>query len=229
MISDNKQPDTWKVLRNLKKKGVAPHTIIDCGAYDGQWALTFKKIFPRSKILMIEANPDEEKNLQKIKSRHPATMDYAIALLGEYSNRRATFYQMGTGSSIFEEQSNIPRKALTLTTKTLDEVVSEKKIHGVDFVKLDVQGYELEVLKGAGQTLKNVEIILMEAAFLEYNKGAPLVSDVVYFMNDLGFIIYDIGTIFRWSEDSALLQADLIFVKRDSPLRFRFFNYATVS
>jgi len=216
---------TELVLKNLTYKGIFPKVIIDCGAFEGDWTRMAKKIFPRSMVVMIEANPEKEKYLQNIKSESPQTTDYVIALLGAETRQKVKFYQMESGSSVFEEQSNIPRRILYLPMRKLDEVVGAKNLSSPVFVKLDVQGFEVEILKGASEILKKTELVLLEASFLEYNKGAPLVNEVINFMVEHGFVIYDIGSLIRWASDNALMQADLFFIKKDSALRPKYFNF----
>ncbi len=58
-------------------------------------------------------------------------------------------------------------------------------------MKLDVQGYEIEVMKGGNIALTNSEAVLMEVALLEYNRGAPLINEVFEFMSSFGFVPYD--------------------------------------
>jgi hypothetical protein len=101
---------------------------------------------------------------------------------------------------------------------TVDEVLKRKDIIKADFIKLDVQGFELEVLKGASKTLESAEVVLMEVSLIEINKGAPLINEVMQFMVSRGFICYDICSIVRRPLDKALWQTDLIFVNKSSSL-----------
>jgi len=217
-------PNMGASLRNIKRQGFEASAIIDCGAFEGNWTRLIKGVFPGAKILMIEANPGKEAYLRKAKIEYPETVDYVIALLGAESGRLMQFCNMETGSSVFEEQSNVPRTFLTLTTKTLDEIVKEKKINDATFIKLDVQGSEIEVLKGAKEVLKKAEFVLLEVSLLEYNKGAPLFDKVVQFMADQGFVLYDICHLQRWPQSGVLLQADVIFTRKESKQRPVLFN-----
>jgi hypothetical protein len=54
-------------------------------------------------------------------------------------------------------------------------------------IKMDVQGAELDVLKGAVETLKSVNHIILELQVVEYNKGAPLKDAVIEYMDSIGF------------------------------------------
>jgi hypothetical protein len=88
-----------------------------------------------------------------------------------------------------------------------------------DLLKLDVQGYELEVLKGAEKALRQMSAILIEVNFIDIHKGAPLIDELVLFLRDKGFVAYDICALTRRPLDQALWQADFIFVPRHSELR----------
>ena len=86
-----------------------------------------------------------------------------------------------------------------------------------DFLKLDTQGYELEVLKGAGETLLASQTVFLEASLIPVNVGCPLIANVVAFMTDHGFNLYDFCSQHRL-RDSVLWQTDLLFLNRASGL-----------
>jgi FkbM family methyltransferase len=212
-------PDTERSLVLLRNRGFNPTTIIDCGAYVGRWTEMARKIFPDAVFLLLEANPAKERRLKEVQEAAPATTRYAIAVIGAESRPSVRFYQMESGSSVFEEQSAVSRNVIEAPMRTLDEIVLEKNLQDVQFIKLDVQGYELEILKGASKSLSTALAVLMEVSFLQYNKGAPLFAEVIRFMDEHGFVVYDIGSLVRWQGDDSLLQADLLFVRKDSPFR----------
>lgn len=213
------------LMRLKEKKGFVPEYIVDVGAYKGSWTEETKEIFPDSRILMIEAQPDKETYLKKIKDQFPSTVDYTIRLLGAEEKDAVSFFKLETGSSVLKEQSNAPYDVTMLPMHTLDKVIAERNIPKVSLLKLDVQGFELEVLRGARETLKNTEVILLEVSFLPFNKDCPLFNDVINFMKEQGFLVYDIGAIMRWRKDKTLLQADIFFVKKYSPWRLSYFEY----
>ena len=107
--------------------------------------------------------------------------------------------------------------------RRLDDVIGESAIgHPLPkglLLKLDVQGYELEVLRGGKSTLANAEFLILETSLLPYNEGGATFADVLGFMNDAGFVSYDFCGQFRRRSDWALCQTDVAFVRRDSPLR----------
>ena len=102
---------------------------------------------------------------------------------------------------------------------TLDSLFRDRSVRHPLLVKLDVQGFELEVLRGGAQILDRAEVVILEAALLPYNKGAPLLSEVILFMEHAGFVVYDFCGQFRRQTDHALFQTDVAFVKEGSDLR----------
>jgi hypothetical protein len=103
--------------------------------------------------------------------------------------------------------------------RTIDDVVSSSNMQIPTFLKLDVQGYEYEVLNGAKKTLQGVEVILAEVNLLDLYKGAHLLDELIAFLRNNGFVAFDICGFHRRPLDAALWQADFIFVPIGSPLR----------
>jgi hypothetical protein len=81
------------------------------------------------------------------------------------------------------------------------------------------KAYELEVLKGARNTLSQVSAILAEVNLIDIHKGAPLLDELLMFLRDRDFVAYDICGLSRRPLDRALWQADFIFVPLNSRLR----------
>ena len=77
--------------------------------------------------------------------------------------------------------------ARTLSTVTLDTIVHEKGWPMPDLIKLDVQGAEMDVLKGAGKCLSSCRDLIVELQKVEYNKGAPLREEVIAYTESIGF------------------------------------------
>jgi hypothetical protein len=92
--------------------------------------------------------------------------------------------------------------------------------------KADVQGAELEVLAGAEQTLARCDAVILETTLFNTFENGPLLQEVIAYMAARDFCVYDItGYLYR-PLDGALMQVDVIFVKRDSVFR-RSHAYAT--
>jgi FkbM family methyltransferase len=68
--------------------------------------------------------------------------------------------------------------------RTLDEYYDPQ----YNFLNIDVQGYELEVLKGATRTIENIDAMILEVNRAEVYEGCPLIEDIDDFLEDVGFV-----------------------------------------
>lgn len=210
-----------RAYRRLAAMGFNPSGIIDVGAYEGNWSRLARRIFPDAMLMMVEPQESKRALLEAACAELGGT-SYISTLLGQHTGETVTFYEMETGSSIMPENSNVPRTEHTRTTRTLDEVGSE--IPGPLFVKIDVQGAELQVLGGGCQTLKRCEIVQLEVAMLPYNNGAPTFLETISYMDQRGFVPLDYSGFTR-PNGRDLVQVDILFTKRESSLRSRFFMF----
>jgi FkbM family methyltransferase len=212
-------PTVAGVLENTKKNGFHPKTVIDIGAYVGNWSRMAARLFPSARFFLIDGNPEHEKFLQKAQLEIPAKSDLAICLLGPQEKGDVVFYQLDSGSSVLPELTTYQKKAVHLPMQTLDQFLASRPYELPVLLKLDVQGFELEVLRGGLKTLAAAEVVILETSLLPYNEGAPLFPEVVGFMAEAGFAVYDFCGQFRRETDQTLFQTDVVFVRNASELR----------
>jgi FkbM family methyltransferase len=203
-------------LQSLAGRGFRPRLAVDVGAYHGEWTALCKRVFPDAGVLMVEAQEGKRAVLEGVCERFGPSVELRTALLGATGDRAVKFAEMETGSSVFEEQSHFPRTVVEKTTTTLDDLLGPRA-QTVDLIKLDVQGYELEVLRGATRALAHAQCVLTEASLVPVNRGCPLVAEVVRFLDDAGFRLTDFCSQIR-RKDGVLWQTDLLFVRNNSPL-----------
>ena len=209
-------PSVEGALLSLQARGFAPRFAVDVGAYHGEWTLMWKRIFPDCAVRMVEAQPGKEPRLRDVVERLGPSVDYRIALLGPESGRAVTFVEMESGSSVLEERSAYERHETTRRTEALDDLLADET-RAVDFLKLDVQGYELEVLRGATVRLAQAKAVILETSLVPINRGCPLLAEVVSFMDGHGFRIADFCSQIR-RKDGVLWQTDLLFLRAGSEL-----------
>ena len=220
MVGRNAEESTY---RRLAMAGFTPSGYIDVGAFKGDWTRLANRLLGDRPTLMIEAQSGLVPKLQEYaETRTHARVAHAV--LSSTAGQKVTFYEMGTGSSIFAEASNASRIAVDVDTQTLDDVAADF-IRTTDniFLKIDVQGAELEVLGGAKNVLKKAALVQLEVAMLAYNEGAPLMPDVVAWMADRGWLPTEISGFIRPS--GPLVQIDLLFARESSLLRPAFFRF----
>jgi FkbM family methyltransferase len=200
-----------------KQKGLSPHVIYDIGAHNGSWYREAKKIFPTSHIICFEANQEHHAALEDLSGN--------IVLLGAENKSQVGFFRntigCTTGNSIYLEQTYYftPQTAVVdlLPMRRLDSFVEEKNIPAPDFMKLDVQGAELDILKGAGSLLLAVKYCVLEVSLHGYNREAPLIEEVIAFMKSQNFVVLDFIDFHRIN--GYLAQVDILFAHSSTGLR----------
>jgi FkbM family methyltransferase len=211
-------PDMPTSLERLSRNGFTPKQIFDVGAYQGDFARLCLNVWPKARVVAFEVLQHKVEELRRM-GVSGLPVDVVNCLLGAENRDSVPFHEMETASSVLEEHihQDVPVKSYSM--RTVDRIVEEYCAGPPEFLKLDVQGYELEVLKGAEKTLGNLEVILAELNFLDIHKGVPLVSEVTAWLDERGWVAYDMCGITRRPLDGALWQADFIFVPKDSSLR----------
>ncbi|MDH3533648.1 MAG: FkbM family methyltransferase [Gammaproteobacteria bacterium] len=213
-----RKPSAKLALRALRRNGFSPRSILDIGAYKGKWAATVMHIYPDARFLMIEAQEHMRPRLEELVRQHPDRLVAVIALLGDAARRSVDFNLMEKGSSIFPEMTAAPRNRTTLPMRTCDEVVAESEFRSFDLIKLDVQGAELAVLQGASRILAKAQFVFMEVSVLPYNEGAPSFAEIVRYMDERDFVLFDVVGMMRDPMD-VLSQCDLLFIRKDAAIR----------
>jgi len=214
-------PSMERSLENMRRLGFRPTRVVDIGAYKGEWSVMAKGIFPEAAFLMLEAQESQRETLEQVKNPNGASLNYQIALLGPENREGVSFYHHDnapTGASVLVAQAGAPGRLVKRKMETLDTILAREGFLRPQLIKIDVQGYELEVFKGATETLAAVEAVVMEVSLLELYKGNPLLHEVIAFMHERGFQCYDIPTLMRRPSDGTLWQVDMIFAKAGSPL-----------
>jgi FkbM family methyltransferase len=111
-------------------------------------------------------------------------------------------------------------------TDSLDNVLEKNKIFNPNFIKLDIQGAELEVLQGAPKTLEKIACIELEIAFSELYMDQPLFSEIELYLREFNFEVWDIrrdyqkldSTINIGTKKGKLTSGDALFFKKPSEL-----------
>jgi FkbM family methyltransferase len=220
----NPSSSMYQGLVRLRDLGFDPTGVVDVGAYEGHFSRGVRQIFPEAHVLMIDALVENAPLLADV-CREVGNADYVIAVLGDKELDATPFFVadtehrpdlVKTGSSKFRENADFPMEERTLPQRTLGSIVAERGL-AFQFLKLDVQGAELDVIRGLGHHLSMVEVLLLETSLVDYNKGAPLIDVVLRDLKKIGFVLFDIVEEHRYA--GRLLQLDGIFLRPNS--RFR--------
>jgi FkbM family methyltransferase len=197
--------------------------ILDIGANIGEFSLYMSRLFPKAYILMVEANLSCKSDLQKL------PFNYEIALLSD-SNKWIDFYInknniKSTGNSYYLENTKYFENYITkkIYSYTLDEI-AKKYDKDFDFIKIDTQGSELDILRGGLNTISKSKFIMIECSTIKeklYNKGSYHIDEIIDFMEKNNFKKYFTVEEHLWWEKNPeiapysygeVFQKDLLFV-----------------
>ena len=198
--------------------------IFDVGAHHGQTAGRFREIFPNSTIYSFEPFPESFDQLRQNTRNEPNTKIFNFGLsdrngvLKFYSNpSSATNSLLSTdinGPKTWNEGLLETKKIIEAEFRTLDSVISEEHIPEVNILKLDVQGAEHLVLKGAISAIQNgqVDLIYSEIITQPTYVDQKRFDEALEVFYDCGF---DLLNIFNLSltENGRLRQVDVIFTR----------------
>jgi FkbM family methyltransferase len=201
----------------LLGKLIAPTSVIDIGVADGTPELYSR--FPQQRYLLIEANPDCAERLRQLAASMNAVAENVFCG-GEAGVVTMNIYNQAFRSSAYTNRRvMVSEKQIQVPVVTLDELVAKHQLAPPYLLKIDVEGAELEVLRGASQTLTETQAVIAEASLLPCFQDAPQFSDLVKAMADAGFSVFDIVAGYLQGSTNYLQQVDLIFVRTSADFR----------
>lgn len=170
----------------LENLDITPAVIYDIGSCVLHWERHAARIWPDAKIILFEANRD----VKKLYDQKGKT--YQLGPLTDTDNKLLKFYKdpMNLGGNSYYKENTASYNethAIREIGMTLDTVVETNQYPYPDLIKIDVQGAEVDILKGAVRCLSHCQDVILEAQHVEYNAGAPRVDQVIDFMKSIGF------------------------------------------
>lgn len=199
------------------RRGLTIATVYDIGAHKGDWSVELKRtLLSESNFILFEANPEHATSLQS------TGLNFICGIaLGDRDHCDVPFYSTGkTGDSYYREATGwysdtIP---IMLPLMSLNEIKRQRKLPTPDFIKIDTQGSELDILNGSTEFISNVSLAYIELPIIVYNQGAPLISDYLERLRDLGFI--PAAVLEQHIIESVLVQIDVMFVNKNVKERY---------
>ena len=208
-------------LELLRLRGFQPRVIIDGGANIGEWAEMALDIFPGAAIHLVEPQPACRPQLERLAHNREAATVHAVALSQPGRTSLAfTGGAAGGGTGVHVLTARETEVELDAAATTLDELFAAR-ISRADrpLLKLDLEGHELDALRGAVAVFKAVEVIVIEARLYDINNnGLPVFRDLFQLLDRAGFELYDVASIGWRRRDMRMHMLDAVFVRADSAL-----------
>lgn len=174
-----------------------PLKIVDVGAMDiGSPPYAPLLQIPGATVIGFEPNPEE---CAKLNAKQTASHKYVPHFVGDGKERTFHWCSWAATSSLYppnrpilERFTELPelvevKETSQVTTTRLDDIAD---CRGADFVKIDVQGATLDVLKGGPETIARALVVQCEVEFIPIYDGEPLFAEIDQEMRRLGFLFH---------------------------------------
>jgi FkbM family methyltransferase len=195
--------------------------IFDIGAYIGEVTSIYKNIFPQSVIYCFEPFPDSFQKLKKL-CTDSSIAAYQIAMSDKQGTAvlnintdlscNSLFPRPDDGFRYYAKDSQNTRQ-IEVDTTTLDNFCEKTKISTIDILKIDVEGAETKVLKGASGLLSNqaIKLIYTEVMFIAHYRQGCLFHDVAAFLSNYNYSLFNLYNLKRAS-NGQLRWGNAIFI-----------------
>ena len=211
----------YKLYDKKWLKDLEISTVVDIGANVGEFTAIFNELFPTSQIYAFEPIPicfdklnDRVSNLKNVKT-------YNIGL-GSKNGELNLNKSSHDPASSFREMSDLHKEnyphssgseELKVAVHRLDEVLDLSNIHSNIFIKIDVQGFEDEVIIGGMKTFDKAKVIIVESSYRKLYENEPLFHGIYSLLQPLGFEFMGCLKQSVFKVDESYLQGDCIFIK----------------
>ncbi len=196
-------------------------TVIDVGANIGQFAVTAHCANPKARVFCFEPLAGCAERLQGLAQDYPRLAIYHHSLGAQAAQFEINVASNLGSSSILDftdlQLETYPGVTVvgkeTIRGEALDTIATPEMTQGRTLLKMDVQGFELEVLKGAAASLEKIEAIYLEASFVPLYADQPLATELIVWLNQHGFglaAIYNVDS----GAGTTPSQADCLFLRK---------------
>lgn len=198
-----------------------PRSVVDIGANRGQFALLCRNLFPDIPIFSFEPLPEAAKTFRAVFRGDPKTRLFECAIGAKPGTGEIHVSKEDDSSSLLPitRQAELfpgtdEKETRKIVIKRLDELLDETDLVQPALLKIDVQGYELEVLKGCGGLLEAFAYVYVECSFEELYDGQALASEVIDFLHNRGFALNGIYNLYYHRVSGMAIQGDFLFINK---------------
>ncbi len=202
-----------QALDHLVERGYAPKVVLDIGSAKGYWSLRAGSRWKQAHFYMIDPLSESESSLQQIVQRDPR-FHYLLTAVGE--TRGEITMNMTPdcdGSSALDYPGADPSRQRRIPVESIDNLLTEGKIAPPDLVKIDVQGFEMHVLRGGAKMFDTANAFIIETNFYRFMPECPLAHEIIAHMTQNGYRMFDLAGSLRRPHQNDLAQIDIVFAR----------------
>jgi FkbM family methyltransferase len=201
----------WDCLQRCVDRGLDVNTVIDVGASNASWSEECIKKIPDANYLLIEAQEPHEAYLRAFGYKFTKSQ-YVIACAGNidgtcYFDNSSLFGGLGHEKEFIGNCTEV--KGVKIDTE-----IKNRELKGKYLLKLDTHGYEIPILTGARNTLKDAELVIIEAYNHKIAEECLRFYDLCRWMDKNGFYPIEIADILQRKYDGSLWQMDIFFAPK---------------
>lgn len=209
------------VEHRLVLQGLGCECVVDVGANRGQFALIARKVFPQASIHSFEPLEEPAKIFEKIFTNDARVTLYPYAIGREKTSSTIHVTKDDDSSSmlpITETQSTMfpgatEKETRQVTILPLSQALGATSIPPASLLKIDVQGFELEVLKGCEDILNRFLHLYIECSFIELYEGQALAHQIISWLEQRNFVLSGIHNMY-YEKNGRAVQGDFLFTHR---------------
>jgi len=211
--------DRYRLFARIKD-GFAVKTILDVGANRGEFARISADCFPDAMVHAFEPLPCCQPLLQAVATNRPRIRIHPLAL-GETTGTVDMYENdYAPSSSILPMQDRhrelwpktVNSNKIQVAMETLDHLASRVSFEAACFLKMDVQGFELSVLRGATEVLRSTAVVMAEVLFEPLYEGQADFRMLLNFLAERGFRFVEFADERHLPPLGSLVYADAVFV-----------------
>ena len=206
--------EKWRFAKRYETR-----TVLDVGANTGQFAQLIRQVLPDARIISFEPIDECFKTLQKNMGTSPPFEAFQLALGNESCESTINRNAFSPSSSLLEMKA-LHVEELPQTREVQQERIRVEKLDGLSaslfietpfIVKVDVQGFEDQVILGGSKTLAKADAVILEVSSYPLYEGAPTFDRIYQLMKQIGFVYR--GNVDQWKsrKDGRILQFDALF------------------
>ena len=199
-------------------RGLRINTVVDIGASDGSWSRLCRKYLPAARYLLIEAQEPHKPALETFCEEYE-NAEYIIAAAGRKSGK--IYFNNSDLFGGLASETPFEKNTIEVPVTTIDSEVESRHLEPPFLIKLDTHGYEIPILEGASETIKQSNLLIIETYNYRLTNDSLRYYEIAKYLADKGFSTIELVDLMLRKKDQSLWQMDTFYI----PSKSKEFDY----